>query len=217
VINRPYIKVNKNYIKSAYFINMPPINIASSQLRINPDSKYLTKPIISYIAKHFLYAQEQVAAILSTARYQHSLRVAKLAKSLAIDCGYKNLATKAYIAGIYHDVCKELHKNDLIKYVGKYDHKRFVDYHTLHGLAGAKYIHQRFHINDKQILNAIANHVIPAPNPSPLDMIIYCADKLEPARTNSDISNRSKFIALSRKDLKSTFIKLNKEIQEQYN
>jgi nicotinate-nucleotide adenylyltransferase len=66
-------------------------------------------------------------------------------------------------------------------------------------------------------LNAVANHVIPSNKPTLLDMLVYCADKLEPNRTKEDVSNRIGYIKLAKTNLKKAFSKLYKETNSHYN
>jgi nicotinate-nucleotide adenylyltransferase len=84
-------------------------------------------------------------------------------------------------------------------------------------VASAQYVKRFFNVKDKMTLNAIANHVVPPKNPTTLDMIIYCADKLEPARSAKDVSNRLGYIQLVKKNLKSAYIKLYQETNAHYN
>jgi nicotinate-nucleotide adenylyltransferase len=87
----------------------------------------------------------------------------------------------------------------------------------LHGVASALYVKKHFGIKDKAILNAIANHVVPPKNIDILSMIIYCADKLEPARTKADVSNRLYYIKLAQRNLQQCFNELRSEIMAKYN
>lgn len=190
---------------------MPLINISSSQLRKNPSIKYLTKPIANYISANGLYIDEQIKPLLSPSRYQHTLRVMKLAMELTMKIN-KLLLKKVYIASMYHDVCKEFDDKNILTYSNN-SHKHI---HTLHGIAGANYVKKHFNINDKEILDAISNHVIPQTNCSLLSKILYCADKLEPARTKHDINNRLGMLKLIKKDINKYFPKLVSEIQQKY-
>jgi nicotinate-nucleotide adenylyltransferase len=86
----------------------------------------------------------------------------------------------------------------------------------LHGLASAIYARKYLNINVKLILDAIANHVIPSKHPTTLDMILYCADKLEPARTIADVKDRIGYIKLAKRNLKQAFTKLYRETLKHY-
>jgi HD superfamily phosphohydrolase YqeK len=47
-------------------------------------------------------------------------------------------------------------------------------------------------------------------------MLVYCADKLEPARTKKDVSNREGYVKLAKTNLKKSFDKLYKETNSHY-
>jgi nicotinate-nucleotide adenylyltransferase len=184
-------------------------------LRVVPHKQYLTTPIANFIANEGLYIEQQITPLMSKSRLLHTKRVTQLALSLAKHHHYKSLK-RVYIASMYHDTSKEFNDKTILKLVGSYNHKRFPTIHTLHGLASAKYVNKMFNINDKEILNAIANHVIPSKKPTTLDMLIYCADKLESGRTKDDIKDRLGYIKLAKTNLKLGFDKLYCETQKHY-
>jgi nicotinate-nucleotide adenylyltransferase len=194
--HKPINNIKENHI----VINMPLIHIASSQLRAMPNPKFIPKPIINYIAQNGLYIEQQIKPLLSKSRYEHTLRVMKLALEIAKAIKYKFLK-KVYVAAMYHDVCKEFDDKKITTYA-KLKHQHI---HVLHGFAGANYIKKHFNINDHDILEAISNHVIPNKNPSLLTKILYCADKLEPNRTKQDIHNRLQMVKLVKKDINKYF------------
>lgn len=202
--------INKTYT-NCVTIKMPLINVASSQLRSNPNHKFIPKQIINYIAQNGLYINQQIKPLLSKARYEHTLRVAKLALEIAKAIKYKFLK-KVYIAAMYHDVCKEFDDKKIIKYA-QTSHKHI---HILHGVAGANYIKKHFNVNDRDILEAISSHVIPNKTHSLLTKILYCADKLEPSRTKKDIQNRLGMIRLVKKDINKYFYELLSITQQKY-
>ncbi len=197
---------NKKYnVKNAIQLNIPETDISSQQLRVTPNKEFLNPKIAKYIAENGIYIQNQIKPLMSIYRFKHTLRVVETAQYIA-SVNYKNLIKKAYIAAMYHDVAKEFNDEKIIQLVGKdYDKKRFPTIHTLHGCASAKYVKEHFNITDKQIINAINNHVIPLKNASTLDKIIYCADKLEPARTEEDIPNRDRLLKLARSNLNKAY------------
>lgn len=207
----PRHKQTNDLQNNGVVIKMPLINISSSQLRSNPDIKFLTPSITKYIAEHGLYIDQQIKHLLSNERYKHTLRVTMLALEFAniID---KKLLHKTYIASMYHDVCKEF-DDEQTKLYAKQTHKYP---HMLHGIAGANYIKKHFHITDKKIINAISYHVLPNRNPSMLTKILYCADKLEPKRTKQDIKDRLGMIKLIKKDINKYFWQLVKLTQAKY-
>ena len=54
--------------------------------------------------------------------------------------------------------------------------------HLLHAEVGAIVAQQEFAIKDPEILTAIGNHTLGAPNMSPLSCVVFIADALEPNR-----------------------------------
>ncbi|GHU34055.1 hypothetical protein FACS1894166_10890 [Bacilli bacterium] len=188
---------------------------SSTNLRSKPDVKYLTPVIANYIATHGLYLEQQIKPLMSARRYAHTLRVNKLAMELAASIN-EELMIPAHIAAMCHDIGKEFTDKQLLKLVGKYNHRRFPTIHTLHGLASSIYAHKYLNINVKLILDAIANHVIPSKHPTTLDMILYCADKLEPARTQADVKDRLGYIKLAKHNIKQSFTKLHQETLKHY-
>ncbi|MCQ2596225.1 MAG: bis(5'-nucleosyl)-tetraphosphatase (symmetrical) YqeK [Treponema sp.] len=121
---------------------------------------------------------------LSEKRWAHSIRVADMCVEIAELCGYDK--KKAYLAGIAHDICKEIPKPEMMKMVeeGGYtvsDYER-KNLSLLHGKAGALFLKNHFNMDDKEIYSAIENHVSGTLEVPPLGMILYIADKNERGR-----------------------------------
>ena len=196
-------------------INMKPIEISSQELRIEPNKKYLSKKIIDYIKSNKMYVTIQIQNLMSKNRYLHTLRVKDTALQIAKAIKYPKLS-KVYYAAMYHDVAKEFKVDEILKLVSHYDKYYYPTIHTLHGIASAKYVKKHFNITDREILNAISEHVIPHYNCSTLAKIIYCADKLEPSRTKQDVSDRTGYLRIVKKNINLGFDKLYKEIKGKY-
>ena len=116
---------------------------------------------------------------LSTYRYEHSILVAKEAKSLAKH--YHIEEDKAYLAGLLHDVAKELTEEEnekwieighLSKNLNKKENKNIK-----HADIGAIIAKEKFKLDD-DICNAIKYHTIGNKNMDTLAKIIYIADKI---------------------------------------
>lgn len=121
---------------------------------------------------------------LSEKRYSHSLRVADMCCEIAELSGYDK--KKAYLAGLAHDICKELPKPEMRKMVEDAGYT-VTDYEIqnptlLHGKAGAIFLKDRFGLEDEEILTAVAGHVSGTMEKPPLGMILYIADKNERGR-----------------------------------
>ena len=97
---------------------------------------------------------------MSKKRYNHSKMVADYAKRIAL--WTNNNPKKMYIAGLLHDVAKELSYDEILKLcdkTGKYIPSTARDNpHSLHGIAGACIAYEEYDIQDREILLAIAFH-----------------------------------------------------------
>lgn len=116
---------------------------------------------------------------LSKKRYEHSLLVAKEAKSLAKI--YHVDEEKAYLAGLIHDIAKELSeeennywikKGNLANDLKKENYKKI-----RHADIGAIIAKEKYNL-DNDICNAIKYHTIGKKNMDTLAKIIYIADKI---------------------------------------
>ncbi len=117
-------------------------------------------------------------------RYEHTLGVMYTAASLAMR--YDEDIEKALIAGLLHDCAKCLSGDTKIKLCKKY-HLNVSEVEKenpslLHAKLGAFLAAKKYHIKDKDIINAIASHTTGCPHMSLIDKIIYIADYIEPGR-----------------------------------
>ena len=116
---------------------------------------------------------------LSKKRYEHSLLVAKEAKSLAKI--YHVDEEKAYLAGLMHDIAKELNEeenNYWIKKGNLADDLKNENYKKIrHADIGAIIAKEKYNL-DNDICNAIKYHTIGNKNMDTLAKIIYIADKI---------------------------------------
>lgn len=121
---------------------------------------------------------------VSDARYKHSMRTAKMAEKL---CARYGLDCKGgYLAGIGHDMCKDMEKNVLLSLACK-DGKLISAWERdkpslLHGRAAAVKMHDDFGVTDKDVLEAVSCHTFGGAGICPLAKVIYVADKVEPGR-----------------------------------
>ena len=140
-----------------------------------PTQKDSTEQLIKNIRR---YAQ----SVLSVQRYKHSVRVAELSEKM---CG----ARLGYLAGIAHDICKEMDDENLIAYsmrdgnpisVLEAEHPSL-----LHGRAAAVMLKEKFGVTNDDVLEAVANHTFGKRGCSRLAKILFAADKIEPGREQS--------------------------------
>ena len=116
---------------------------------------------------------------LSKKRYEHSLLVAKEAKSLAKI--YHVDEEKAYLAGLIHDIAKELSEDENNYWIKKgnlADDLKKENYKKIrHADIGALIAKEKYNL-DNDICNAIKYHTIGKKNMDTLAKIIYIADKI---------------------------------------
>ena len=99
---------------------------------------------------------------------------------------YDEDVEKALLAGLLHDCAKCISGENKIKLCNKY-HLSVSEVEKknpslLHAKLGAFLAAKKYHIKDKDVINAIASHTTGCPNMTLLDKIIYIADYIEPGR-----------------------------------
>ncbi|MCR5167618.1 MAG: bis(5'-nucleosyl)-tetraphosphatase (symmetrical) YqeK [Oscillospiraceae bacterium] len=131
---------------------------------------------------------------LSKKRYTHSLNVAASAKILAELNGYDT--EKAYIAGVLHDICKEIPHEQQLEMVKKSDRDictaELVIPALFHAPAGAYYSEHVLGIHDEDILNAIRYHTIGRGGMTLPEKIVYLADLISADRTYKNVEKMRK-------------------------
>lgn len=128
--------------------------------------------------------KQQLVQRLSTARYEHVLRVAETAKLLAIK--YQMSVEQAEQAALFHDIAKCMDKDDLRLHLvrGNEDSRLTSFHHELwHAPVGAMIAHDEFGLEDEDVLNAIRYHTTGRADMSRLEKLIYIADMIEPGRS----------------------------------
>ena len=120
---------------------------------------------------------------VNPARYVHSLSVAKTARKIARAYGYDPHVAR--MAGLLHDWDKALSPARLADRVKHYNIA--VDPEVvestpwvLHGMTAAAVLAEEAPQFGEELCTAIARHTVGAPDMSPLDMIVFVADKIEP-------------------------------------
>lgn len=130
-------------------------------------------------------------ANLEEKRYIHTLGVADTAKKLAKLNGIS--VEKAEIAGLAHDVAKNLSKLKMKEIINEYkivisdvEENNANLWHSIIGPIEAK---DKFGINDEEILDAIRWHTTGKEHMSTLTKIIYIADMIEPNRNFEQVED----------------------------
>ncbi len=194
--------IREKYNTKIHFLEVPALAISSSDIRrrlneLKPIKYLVPLEVENYIKKHDLYnykfnlTEQQrnemtkyVASKISAKRYAHTKGVVETALEYAklndVDCN------EAYIAALFHDVAKELPKEESLALCEKYhiDIDEFEREHIdlAHGKIGAAILQRDFKIDNPNILNAIRNHTLGRKNMSDLEMVIFLADMTEEGR-----------------------------------
>ncbi len=147
-------------------------------------------------------------------RYEHTLGVMYTAASLAMR--YDEDIEKALIAGLLHYCAKCLSGDTKIKLCKKY-HLNVSEVEKenpslLHAKLGAFLAAKKYHIKDKDIINAIASHTTGCPHMSLLDKIIYIADYIEPGR--KELPNMAEVRKLAFTDIDACLYRILKDSLE---
>ncbi len=186
-------------------------NAASSDIR-QIKSVDLPLKVINYIENNSLYYISKIRSFLTEERFDHSLQVAHLAYKIALNNGKD--AEKAYIAGIFHDIGKDVPEEEKITIMER-SFRKYKDLprFSFHQFVGAYIANNEFEINDESILNAIKFHATGNSNMDWLAKIVYAADKIEPTRGYDS----SELIEAMMNDYETGFVKVleaNKEFLE---
>lgn len=128
--------------------------------------------------------RRKVKTHLDRERYEHTQGVMYTAGALAMRYGVD--LEKALIAGLLHDCAKGLSSDKKIRLCEKYqlgisDVER-KNPGLLHAKLGAYLAETKYHIKERDVIDAIANHTTGRPDMTVLDKIIYIADFIEPNR-----------------------------------
>lgn len=168
----------------------------------------LTKKEKKEIFKHHDETIEKlVASLISHKRFEHSLSVAKVAMSLAKK--HHLDVHKAYLAGILHDITKDLSYDEHLSYLKYYDPDKCDEPRPiLHSYSAKYFIKEKFNYYDKEVLNAVYHHT-DGESKAKLAMIIYIADKREPLRKLDD-----NLLEMAYDDLYKAFALLKEDVKE---
>lgn len=176
-----YDLINEN-IEKYHFILLDnqPIHASSSEVR-EGQLHMLDQSVLRYITSHGLYLETMVKPYMKEKRWLHTCSVAKLASEIAQSNGLD--AKKAYIAGMLHDIAKEMEETKarqlMLKVFPQYLEKPIAIWHQW---LSAYVAHHEFLVNDEVVLQAIADHTTASISISQIGKCVYVADKLDPLR-----------------------------------
>ncbi len=135
-----------------------------------------------------------IKSMMSESRYNHCVNVSKEAVKLAKRYGGDE--EKAAVAGILHDITKEMPKEEQLQII--IDSGIILDDiqknapKLWHGISGSVYIKNHLGIDDEDILNAVCYHTTGRAGMSILEKIIFIADFTSEERTYNGVATMRK-------------------------
>lgn len=149
--------------------------------------------------------------VLPPPRYQHSLRVALLARDLCLKFGINPL--EGYLAGIAHDMCKACNDRWLLS-TALMDDCPISPIERdkpslLHGRAAAVVLRTDFSVDSRSVIEAVRHHTFGAPGLDTLGKIIFVSDKIEPGRTGIEDAFRKKILESGLDDMTALVLEDN--------
>lgn len=128
--------------------------------------------------------KKDLKEMLSEKRYNHSIGV--MNKAIELAKIYEVDEDKAALAGLTHDIAKEIPDEEALKIASDNNVKiddfiKNINHKLLHGKIGAIIVKQRYEF-DEQIQKAIEFHTEGTPDFDMLGKIVFVADKTEDLR-----------------------------------
>jgi predicted HD superfamily hydrolase involved in NAD metabolism len=138
---------------------------------------------------------------LSGKRYSHTLRVADTAESLARTHDLD--PDRARLSALLHDAARETEPEEFLRLAGEWSvpvgELERQSPKLLHGPVAAELARRELGVEDEEVLEAIRVHTVGRAGLDPLALVLYVADKIEPAR---DYPSVGRIRDLARKDLR---------------
>lgn len=185
-------KRTKDFVDDEFYVlNNKVYDVSSSSVR-ESYATTLIKKVDAYIRKKGLYLEQVITHYMSEERVKHSINVAKLAKKYAEK--YHIDVDKAYIAGILHDLAKELPLKKQYALINNPKKTFELNDNTAHSYAAASLIKKDLKIDDPEILSAVAKHTAAAFDMSPLDKLIYVCDTVSVERDFKGVKHLRKVL-----------------------
>jgi nicotinate-nucleotide adenylyltransferase len=163
--------------------------VSSSEIRarllVGDDASDMLSPAVrAHIEARKLYGRhrlDQLEAMLTPQRYEHSRNVARLAGALARRWHVDE--EQAMVAGLLHDCGRSVSVARMGAYARK---RRLAVPHrektarfqpvALHAHISEDLCRRRFGVKDEEVLSAVRKHTLGDPRMSPLDRVVYVAD-----------------------------------------
>ena len=186
--------------KETLIIDFEPFECSSTKVRnalLSGDdaTSLVPEKVLSYIIEKGLYTDEytdirkMLKGKLDEYRYIHSLGVADSARELAKIYGADE--EKAYLAGLLHDVAKNMPKDEQLQIMEKggiiLNPAEKNNSALWHAMAGECYLRLHMGITDPEILGSVRYHTTGKAGMSLMEKIIYIADYISAERNYPDV------------------------------
>lgn len=155
-------------------LNNKIINISATDIRKKLSYKWLTKNQVYYINQNYMYHKNILRQFVDKPRYEHCIRTMQRAMEICEHYKFSD-SYKAIFASLYHDIAKQVDRNN-------------------HDVLGAKYLKKYLLVKDKKILSAVRHHTKAKYNMSDLQKIVYLADKTESKRNYEGLDKINSFL-----------------------
>lgn len=180
----------------------PPMPMSSTQireeLRRDGTTEKVCPQVLDYIREKELYLhppeeldylRRYIRPLMTDYRYHHSLGVEKQAVKMARRFGADQ--RRAALAGILHDVCKDMPKGALLQNILESGIINGIDFKAspqlIHSYAGALYLQSHMDIHDPEVIEAVRYHTTARAGMSLLETVVYLADLTSEDREYPDV------------------------------
>ena len=181
---RPGYQINKENVKkfNVMEIQGSGIEVSSTEIR-GLRNLQIPDDVLFYIVEHDLYeGMVELNKLLTPHRLAHSKSVAKLSYEIAKANNLPN-SLEVFMAGLLHDIGKDIPEEEQFKIVKEhYSEYANIPKFAYHQFAGAFLAHEKFKIDNEEVLSAIEFHSTGNKNMGTIAKIIYAADKIDPTR-----------------------------------
>ncbi|TGK15199.1 HD domain-containing protein [Leptospira fluminis] len=162
------------------------------------------------IQKQTEYFSRIVPEEITVTRWEHSLRVAEIARELA-EFHAPDFSSHAYLAGIIHDITKQKTKDFHLNVFreAKDDEAPLLPEAAWHARSAYHYLKGKYGFSNESILGAVKHHTLGGDGLGVLECILYASDFL-----GSDFAEKQKDYAEWREEARRNLYKgvLNKAV-----
>lgn len=179
---------------------------ARNRIHSMNDPEGMAPGALKICALHGLYLEDHahdVKNALNNHRWHHTLGVRTTAVALAEKFGASPV--KCAAAALYHDCAKDMNPKEMRRIMTAHgedgDEELLQSGAMMHGPVGAYIAEEKYHVRDREVLDAIRYHTAGREEMTLTDLVIFVADAIEPGR--EDYPGLNEIRALSDIDLRA--------------